>query len=92
MPDPKPDAIRAPLGFAGPGDSFARLSKLQADLAPILGVPRLFVRHQGSEHFITGDPSDTLLFPSQGPRSGEPRYEWNDRGDGVLYGELRDDA
>jgi hypothetical protein len=92
MDGQKPDAIRSPLGFAGPGDSFARLSKLQAEFAPILQVTRVYVRHQGSEHFVTGDPTDTLLFPSQSSRSGESRYDWADRGDGVLYGHLQADA
>jgi hypothetical protein len=92
MPDQRPDAIRSPLGFAGAGDAFAKLSKLHTEFAPILQVSRIYVRHQGSEHFISGDPSDTLYFPSQGLRSGEPRYDWADRGDGVLYGQLRANA
>ena len=90
--DRKPDAARAPLRFAGPGDSFARLSRLQAELAPALGVERVYVRHQGTEHFITGDPVDTLNYPSHDPRSGASRYDWEDRGDGVLYGYLKPDA
>ena len=53
---------------------------------------RVYVRHQGGEHFITGDPADTLNFPGESPRSGEPRYEWEDRGDGVSYGYLKADA
>ena len=89
MLDRKPDAARSPLGFAGPGDSLSRQLRLQAEFAPILNVPRVFVRHQGTEHFITGDPNDTLLFPNLGPRAGEPRYEWHDRGDGVHYGYLK---
>ena len=88
MADRKPDAVRSPLGFAGPGDSHARLAKLQAEFAPALGVARVFVRHQGIEHFITGAAGDTLYHASNGPRSGAPRYEWEDRGDGVLYGFL----
>lgn len=88
----RPDAIRAPLGFAGAGDSFARLSRLQEEFARPLGVERVYVRHQGAEHFLTGDPTDTLNNPSGGPRSGEPRYEWEDRGDGVFYGYRKPDA
>jgi hypothetical protein len=92
MIDRTPDAIRVPRGFAGAGDSQARLSRLQAVLAPILEVPRVFVRHQGTEHFVTGAPSDTLLYPSMSPRSGEARYVWEDRGDGILRGYLKDNA
>ena len=88
----RPDAILAPLSFAGPGDSYTRLSKLQDEFAGVLKVARVYVRHQGTEHFITGNPADTLQFPSSSTRSGEPRYEWKDRGDGVQYGYLKTDA
>jgi hypothetical protein len=84
-----PDAIRAPIGFAGPGDSYMRLTKLQDEFAKVLKVARVYVRHQGIEHFLTGDPADTLLFPGGSARSGESRYEWKDRGDGVQYGYLK---
>lgn len=89
MADRPPDAVRSPLKFAGAGDALSRLLRLQEEFAPVLGAPRVFVRHQGSEHFISGNPGDTLYHLSQGPRAGEPRYEWSDRGDGVLYGYLR---
>jgi hypothetical protein len=92
MIDRRPDAVRVPRGFAGPGDSLARLSRLQDALAPILEIPRVFVRHQGTEHFVTGDPSDTLLFSSTSPRAGEERYVWEDRGDGILRGYLKGHA
>lgn len=88
----QPDAVRVPLDFAGPGDSYVRLSKLQDGFAGVLKVTRVYVRHQGTEHFLTGDPGDTLQFPASSARSGEPRYEWKDRGDGVRYGYLKNDA
>lgn len=92
MTDPKPDAVRVPLSFAGAGDSFARLSRLQGEFAGLLQVERVYVRHQGSEHFLTGDPADTLNFPGDSPRAGEPRYRWEERGDGVSLGYLRTEA
>jgi hypothetical protein len=92
MPERTPDAVRSPLTFAGAGDSRARLAKLQAEFSSVLKVPRVFVRHQGMEHFITGGPGDTLNFLGRDPRSGLPRYDWADRGDGVLYGYLKPDA
>lgn len=87
-----PDAVRSPLPFAGAGDAHARLAKLQSEFAPVLGVSHAYVRHQGAEHFVSGAPGDTLNFPSHDARSGLPRYEWADRGDGVLYGHLKPDA
>ena len=87
----QPDAIRAPLNFAGPGDSYTRLSRLQDEFAGVLKVARVYVRHQGTEHFLTGNPADTLQFPGGSTRAGESRYEWRDRGDGVQYGYLKSD-
>lgn len=86
------DAVRSPIGYAGAGPSSARLARLGAEFAGPLGAGRVFVRHQGGEHFITPRADDTLLFPSGGPRSGEPRYRWEDRGDGVSYGYLVPEA
>lgn len=83
-----PDAVRSPLSFAGAGVAHAKLARLQAVFAPELKVSRIFVRHQGAEHFISGSSGDTINFRSQDPRAGQPRYEWEDRGDGVLFGYL----
>jgi hypothetical protein len=84
-----PDAIRSPLHHVGQGDSFTKLERLQSEFAAILAVPRVFVRHQGTEHFVTGRHDDTLNHASLDSRSGESRYIWKDRGDGVLYGYLK---
>ena len=88
MTEVQPDAIQAPIGYAGAGDAATRLGRLQAEFAPALRTDRVFVRHQGASHFVTGRPDDTLLFPPTSPRSGQPRYEWTDRGDGVHLGRL----
>ncbi len=87
-----PDAILAPVGHAGPGDAATRLARLQGEFAAVLQVPRVYARHQGASHFLTGSPTDSLLFPQTDPRSGRPRYEWADRGDGVSYGRFQADA
>jgi hypothetical protein len=89
MADSIPDAILAPLSFAGNGDAATRLAKLHAEFSALLQVPRVYVRHQGASHFITGSPADTLLFPQSDERSGRPRYQWSDRGDGVSYGRFQ---
>ena len=69
----------------------ARLARLQGEFAALLRVPRVYVRHQGTSHFLTGSPADTLLFPQSDPRCGRPRYLWTDRGDGVSYGRFHAD-
>ncbi len=87
-----PDAVRSPLPYAGAGDAHARLSRLHAEFSAVLQRPLVYVRHQGSEHFITGHPGDTLNLPAARAGGGGPRYRWEDRGDGVHYGYLRADA
>ena len=79
-------AIRSPIGFAGSGCSFLRLERLVGEFGPLLANQKLYVRLQGCEHFITTDPGDSLYFDSLSPRSGDVRYDWKDRGDGVYYG------
>ncbi len=92
MAEMTPDAVLAPLGHAGSGEAATRLARLHAEFATILQVPRVYVRHQGSSHFLSGSPADTLFFPQSDPRCGRPRYRWTDRGDGVSYGRFYADA
>jgi hypothetical protein len=86
MADFIPDAVMVPLSYSGPGDAATRLTRLHVEFSAILQAPRVYVRHQGTTHFLSGSPADTLLFPKTDPRSGRPRYSWADRGDGVSYG------
>jgi hypothetical protein len=86
------NAIRAPIRFAGAGPSAARLERLGAEFGAVLGSDQVFVRHQGGEHFISARPDDTLQFPRTSLRSGELRYCWEDRGDGVCLGYLKADG
>ncbi len=85
-----PNAIRCMHSFAGCGDAQSRLLSLQDQFSGILGSPRVYVRQQGTEHFLSADPSDSLLYSNNSPRSGTSRYHWQDRGDGVLYGFLEE--
>jgi hypothetical protein len=89
MVDFIPDAVMVPLGHAGSGDAATRLTRLHVEFSAILQVPCVYVRHQGTAHFLTGSPADTLLFPQTDPRSGRPRYEWTDQGNGISYGRSR---
>jgi hypothetical protein len=89
MSDFIPDAVLAPLSYAGPGDAASKLANLQSEFAVLLQIPQVYVRHQGRSHFLSGSPTDTLLFPQSDERSGRPRYVWSDRGDGVSYGRFQ---
>ena len=84
-----PDAVRPPLTYAGDGGALAKLVKLNDEFSNVLQVSQVFVRNQGTEYFISHGPDQTLYFPSDSPRSGESRYVWEDRGDGVFYGTLK---
>ena len=76
-----PIAARTPLGYTGEGAAQTRLTRLQREFSGVLKVSRIFVRHHGTEHFVSGKPDDTLYSQYQDERPGEPRYEWEDRGD-----------
>ena len=92
MADFIPDAVMVPLSYAGPGDASTRLARLHVEFSAVLQVPRVYVRHQGRTHFITGSPADTLFFPQTDTRAGRPCYAWADRGDGVSHGRYQADA
>ena len=80
------EAIRAPIGYAGTGNAHVRLERLRSECARLLENEDVFVRLQGNEHFISTLSCDSLYFPQSSQLSGNPRYQWVDRGDGVLYG------
>ena len=98
------DAVITPVGYANrilPGDPSG---KSTAEFKPILGVTgRIVFRDVPGGSLITehieekdkaakGIDHHTLLFPTDHPLAGQPRYEWKDRGDGVLYGTLVPEA
>jgi hypothetical protein len=41
--------------------------------------------------FVTRDPADTILYPTNHPRSGQPRYRWERRDGDVQVGYLIED-
>lgn len=95
------DAVLCPISYPPlkPGED--RHVKLKEEFGPVLGVPRVHARFADQTRtvtFITG--SLTLAnglgicryFPTSHPLSGQERYEWKDRGDGVMYGTLTPEA
>lgn len=89
MNPPPVDAVLVPLSYAGAGDAATRLRRLQAEFAPLLGAGRVFVRHQGDAHFLSADPSDSLLVVGTEHPGGQARYDWTARDDGVSLGRKR---
>jgi hypothetical protein len=66
-----------------------------ADIAePILEADqaagqRAYIRQQGNDWlFISLSPHDTINFPNDHPRSGQPRYAWINQADGSRFGYL----
>lgn len=93
MPDPeKParqvDAVLVPYGHAG-GNIYTKMARFQAEFGPLLGGGRLWVRDVGGANLVAPNEADTLNFPTDHPtRPKQPRYAWEDRGDGVKLGVL----
>jgi hypothetical protein len=53
---------------------------------------RAYVRlADGTHHFCTGNPHDTIYFPTDHDRAGQPRYGWEPQPDGSRHGYLVDD-
>jgi len=66
-----------------------------ADIAePLLGADRSAgviarIRNLPNDWlFVTLDPDDTINFPNDHPRSGQPRYAWINQPDGSRFGYL----
>jgi hypothetical protein len=89
-----PDALMIPESLK----SGARMSDRVASIAelaePLLVVnrskgERAYVRIQpGGRLFVTKDVRDTILFPRNHHRCGQPRYHWATGDDGIDRGYL----
>jgi hypothetical protein len=92
----RPDALFLPPQPIGSGRIFDRVKAVSLIAEPLLevdykGGERAYIRKQaGGRLFITRDPTDTILFPTGHPRSGQPRYRWERRADGTELGYLVD--
>jgi len=84
----RPDALLFPAAWTRGRRLPDRVASI-ADLAePILGC-RAWIRKQPHDRlFISPAIGDTILFPSEHPRSGQPRYRWVQQPDGSEFGYL----
>ena len=90
----RPDAVKFPASVKqGRTGRERRLSVV--DVADGLLKPDLkageksWLREQpGGVIFATRDGRDSLSYPFGHPREGQPRYRWEDMGQGVWYGYL----
>jgi hypothetical protein len=66
------------------------------EFGPLLGTKRVHCRAvPGGKHLLTADAMDgdvqhTTHFPKHHGLEGQPKYDWQDRGDGVMFGVLVD--
>jgi hypothetical protein len=89
---PKIDAILCPVAKLQGGSVGDHAISAKALFREIFGLP-VVVRHAaGNTALITHDPVANRYFPRDHPRDGQERYDWTDRGDGVMYGTLVEGA
>jgi hypothetical protein len=91
---PPIDAVLCPQTYPPGAHGVARALALKAEFGPVLGANRVHARHVGgTETLITREASGVHRYHAHHhPKAGEERYTWTDRGDGVCYGVLTDEA
>jgi hypothetical protein len=93
-----PDALMLPATLKRGNRLADRVDSLCAFAEPLLGVDRraggrAWCRQQPHGRiFVTRDSDDTMFFPRDHARSGQPRYRWELMGDGVEFGWLVEGA
>lgn len=100
MPDSPPkarfDAVICDQQY--PAGASDKLIARNQEFGPLLGAARVVSRHvPGNRSLVTAPPAGDVgsyhpgeFHPKEHPQAGQPRYDWMDRGDGVLYGVLLD--
>jgi hypothetical protein len=90
----RPDALILPADRKAGVRMSERVRSICGIAEPLLGVDRgagerAWIRQQPHGClFITRDNTDTMLFPLDHPRAGQPRYRWVRQPDGVEVGYL----
>jgi len=90
----RPDAVFIPETVKAGGRIFDRITAVSLIAEPLLQVNRAtgekaYIRKQPHGRlFITRDPADSIFFPTDHPRSGQPRYRWERQADGTELGYL----
>jgi hypothetical protein len=89
-----PDALMLPENRKRGARMVDRVASI-ADIAePVLAVDRVrgeraYIRLQGNgKLFVSKSVHDTILFPKDHPRGGQPRYHWALQPDGTEFGYL----
>lgn len=91
MPDaaPKIDAVMVPQNYPPGRVKKERALAIKDEFGPILGSAIVHGRNlPGNQTLVTASPEVSVNHYGDHPLSGQPRYEWMDRGDGIQYGLL----
>ncbi len=95
---PRPDAVFLPESAKGGGRIFDRVAAVSKIAEPLLGVDyaageRAYIRKMPhGRFFVTRSRTDSIYFPTGHPRSGTPRYRWEQQADGAELGYLVEGA
>ncbi len=89
----RPDALFLPETVKRGDRIFERVAAVCRIAEPLLecDYPREKAYIRKMPHgrlFITRDPADTINYPIDHPKSGQPRYRWEKRDGGVQVGYL----
>jgi hypothetical protein len=87
-----PASVRSGARMADRVDSVCTLAEAILGLDRPAGKTALIRRQPHDRLFVTGDHADTILFPTNHPRSGQPRYRWVAQADGSEWGYLAEEA
>jgi hypothetical protein len=97
--DRRPDALLLPEALKDGDDVFKRQHSVLRLADRLLEVDRAAgekphvrppLKPTTLKLFVTRDPADTINYPIDHCRSGQPRYRWEQRPDGIELGWLRD--
>jgi hypothetical protein len=95
----RPDALMMNIQSQIKGSRSADRAASVCDIAePLLGVDKANGEHawiRQQPHgvlFVTRDIYDTINFPQDHPKSGQPRYQWEPESNGIRRGFLVDAA
>jgi hypothetical protein len=93
-----PDALLMPAGAKRGARMVDRVASICDIAEPLLDVDRdagqhVWIRQQPHGRlFVTRDPLDTINFPIDHQRAGQPRYTWEAQVDDIQFGFLKSEA
>jgi hypothetical protein len=92
--DGRPDALMLPEDRKSGARMIDRVASIANIAEPVLQVDRargerVYIRLQGNgKLFVSRSIYDTILFPKDHQRDGQPRYRWEIQPSGVEFGYL----